>query len=314
VLREGASFELRVTVRDPAILECIQKVIAFWATFGGLGSRTRRGAGAICVHLIPEKTLVSVLDEVVGGSCKALVARRAVHARHASPKSRNGLEALAEVVGALKAFRQQPNGLARNGSYKRPGRSFWPEPDAVRLLVDQASGQGHSYFSQIGGGRNHTPVHPAKAVFPRAAFGMPLGIRFMKAVAATGVDEPGQEPMDRELIPEGQRKRMASPLLTRAVAVVDEHGALKYVPVAAVLLLHPAHKLKNAVLKPAAGGTTHVAVWEATWMPGVIGECDGVHVLEQPGCAGVAGAPFPKPSNAVQAFMNCWAAKPLPWR
>lgn len=105
-----------------------------------------------------------------------------------------------DAVVALHDFRQK-EGLARNTGKEssRPGRSRWPEPDAIRRITGKNDPR-------------HGPDHPAGNVFPRAAFGLPIIFHFK--------DERTGDPTDTTLkpVPNGEgnaAERMASPLILR---------------------------------------------------------------------------------------------------
>ncbi|MHB1619623.1 MAG: hypothetical protein ACYCTY_06510 [Sulfuricella sp.] len=92
-----------------------------------------------------------------------------------------------------------------------PGRSHWPEPDAIRRLSDSWFGKTalaqHKIDGRaVGNPHNHHPTHPARNVFPRAAFGMPIIFKFK--------DDKDGEPQSSTLVPVG-KERMASPIILR---------------------------------------------------------------------------------------------------
>jgi CRISPR-associated protein Cmr1 len=303
LLCSGANFELRVSMASD-VNNCaaiVQEVIETWATFGGIGSRTRRGAGAIEVRR--GATLLCALDKEMN------------FVRLSAPPDRScddGELALAKIVMALKKFRQGRD-FARGKGTKVPGRSHWPEPDAIRGLIDaeqEPRNQEGSYFHSIGPNqKSHRPDHKAGTLFPRAAFGMPLEIKFLpKFIAAAVEDERWKEPASRRILPlEPKSDRMASPLIIRPVAALDESGRCRYYPTAAVLLHHPAHQLASVRIDPPAGGVAGAQAWDISWQPGKgAASCLGIQPLEGSACAW-PDAPFPNPTNAVQSFLNWWA-------
>ncbi len=181
----------------------VEKAWYAFVTFGGLGGRTRRGFGAIRQVTKAGEQPAMGLNEVL----KLLGwTDRCVKAKGAET---DGDSALRTALGRLQSFRQG-KGIGRNPGEQanRPGRSRWPEPDAIRRL----SGMHHP---------NHRPVHPVEGVLPRAGFGMPIIFHFI----GTG------EPKDHSLQPIGC-ERMGSPLVVRPVQ--DPNGS-----VAAVALLLP---------------------------------------------------------------------------
>ncbi len=158
----------------------VQKALRWWASFGGLGARTRRGLGAVQVMGLERVTPEEVEDR--GGW---LVLRRAETSANAAWRT---------AVNRLKIFRQGVNeGRNAGQSANRPGRSRWPEADAIRRL------------SAINAPL-HAPTHPAGNVFPRAAFGLPIVFHF----------QSNSDPTDHTLEPAGAVDRMASPLILRS--------------------------------------------------------------------------------------------------
>ena len=163
--------------------EQIIEALRWWASFGGVGARTRRGLGAVKVNSdgVPLRPVSRQEVESRGGR---MVLRRA---------SRNPVEAWREAVTALSDFRQAPNVGRNPGRGSRPGRSRWPEPDAIRR---------HRHRNAP----RHQPQHPVDGqYYPRAAFGLPIVFHF----------KDRRDPPDAVLQPcEGER--MASSLILRA--------------------------------------------------------------------------------------------------
>lgn len=93
-----------------------------------------------------------------------------------------------KLVDAYRGFRQ-----SRHPGSRTPGRSHWPEPDAIRILA-----RTHNV--------HHPPPKGASEVFPRAYYGLPIIFHFKDQ------DEPG----DSSLEGAGHDRR-ASPLLLRPV-------------------------------------------------------------------------------------------------
>lgn len=193
LLDEGFSFV--ISLRFIAALSQPQRdqvmdALRWWSTFGGVGARNRRGCGAVLVTDAAGKLICVGPDEVEkhGWTLKL----RGSHVQ--------AMTAWEDAVGALRDFRQK-EGLARNPGKQqsRPGRSRWPEPDAIRRITGKNDPQ-------------HKPYHPAGNVFPRAAFGLPIIFHFK--------DERTGDPMDSTLkpVPNGKgdaAERMASPLILR---------------------------------------------------------------------------------------------------
>ena len=128
------------------------------------------------------------------------------------PAIPNPLIALETAIKKLADFRQAPN-IGRNPGQQtnRPGRSRFPEPDALRRIQRKH----HS---------NHAPEHPAGNIFPRAVFGLPILFHFVG----------GGEPTDTMLQPtEGER--LASPLILRPVFAEMKDGKPQFKVAALVL-------------------------------------------------------------------------------
>lgn len=164
-LEEGLTFNLKVTYKKTVTAQQkkeVQDAIRFWAFFGGIGSRTRRGFGALKItSLDASDQFLSVTEQEMknlGGQISF------------APEAagNNAITAWGVATSRFQKFRQGV-GYGRNeGQGSAPGRSFWPEPDELRRQ-----------FKRNDNGR-HEPVHTAGNVFPRAAFGMPLSIDFRK--------------------------------------------------------------------------------------------------------------------------------------
>ncbi len=175
----------------------VERALRWWASFGGLGARTRRGLGAVA---LPD--LAPVTPEEVQAAGGRLVLRKARD---------NAVSAWQEAVERLRAFRQG-EGVGRNPGqeHNRPGRSRWPEPDMIRRLTKQYAD-------------GHAPSHPLQHLYPRAAFGLPIVFHFQSK------DDPEQlilEPQDE------RHDRMASPLVLRPYRAGDGrfHPAALLVP------------------------------------------------------------------------------------
>ncbi len=183
--RAGLGFRLGVR-RHPDLTDAQQAEVTtalrWWASFGGVGARTRRGLGAVQVS---DLTPVSAQEVMARGG------------RLLTGGAANGAEQAWKIgVGRLRQFRQGIE-LGRNpkseGSQSPAGRSRWPEPDMIRRQTGR-----HSH--------GHMPTHPVTTAYPRAAYGLPIVFHFK--------DENKGEPAQHLLIPEGG-DRLASPLILR---------------------------------------------------------------------------------------------------
>lgn len=158
--------------------------LRWWATFGGVGARTRRGLGA--VRASSENIALPPVPSSEVKAAGGWLEKRAASGRDAAQSWR-------DAISALRRFRQGP-GLGRGQGSRGPGRSQWPEADAIRRL----SGRD----AQTPDSRHR--ISEREEVFPRAAFGLPIVFHF----------KDRDDPEDHVLKPSGQ-ERMASPLILR---------------------------------------------------------------------------------------------------
>ncbi|MBU0500880.1 MAG: type III-B CRISPR module RAMP protein Cmr1 [Gammaproteobacteria bacterium] len=178
ITEPGIEFSLEIDCPPERWTE-VETALRWWASFGGLGARTRRGLGAVELEGINPISREEVEKaggrlELMGGQLRAQ-------------------EAWNQAINRLKSFRQG-EGVGRNNGQQsnHPGRSRWPEPDMIRRLSSKH--------------RKHPPVHPVEGLYPRAAFGLPIIFHF----------KPGAgDPSDHCLEPSGEYDRMASPLILR---------------------------------------------------------------------------------------------------
>ena len=191
----------------PTLRREAEAAVWAWVTLGGIGSRTRRGCGTLfCPDLAPPLSKVGDLGswfcEQVGAgqhvhpgqrqlAIPVVSGSRLVVGDEAIPPYQAWNAALRRV----REMRQEVN-VGRNPGQQanRPGRSRWPEPDAVRDLLGIVDPR-------------HRPEHPAGQYFPRADLGLPIIFQRM--------DRP--EPR-LEAAGEGMT-RFASPLICKPLAL-----------------------------------------------------------------------------------------------
>ena len=182
-------FELKLrfkqTVKSEQHAEVIE-ALRWWASFGGVGARTRRGLGAVkAVSDDVELRPVSA-DEVEARGGRMVLGQ---------PAGQDAVRAWKDAVDALASFRQGPGAGRNRGSGNRPGRSHWPEPDTIRRLTNRHA-------------PGHDPQHRVDGYYPRAAFGLPLVFHF----------KDRGDPQDRNgdlVLNPFDHERMASPLILR---------------------------------------------------------------------------------------------------
>ena len=180
LLDQGYTFKVALSVTNEQrsqVIECLR----WWVSFGGVGARTRRGLGAIKATGDGADLKPVSIDEVkrLGGWM-------------ATGPQTTAQGAWRCAVGALRSFRQGP-GVGRGRVGQVPGRSNWPEAQAIR---------------QIAGEQAHAPQDDEASLFPRAAFGLPIVFQFK-----------GEKQLNDTLEGEGHDRmaspRMASPLILR---------------------------------------------------------------------------------------------------
>lgn len=172
----------------------IVDALRWWASFGGVGARTRRGLGAVRIAGIEPVSA----DEASLAGCRLVIA----------PSARQtAVLAWQDSVEKLRNFRQGVE-MGRNPgkTRDRPGRSRWPEPASIRAAT------GTHRIKQDG--TSFAPAAGTPQMYPRAAFGLPIVFHFQN-------ERTDQKPDPVDVILEpvdvgGQRvERMASPLILR---------------------------------------------------------------------------------------------------
>ena len=191
LFKAGYNFEL-VLRFDRSIVprqrEEVIEALRWWASFAGVGARTRRGFGAVRV-VSSDVELKPVSAEEVRLRGGWMVTGRPV---------RNATEAWGIAIDKLREFRQGVNVGRNPGANKRPGRSRWPEADTIRRFKKTHAPK-------------YEPEHPVDGYYPRAAFGLPLVFYFKDWRQG---DPTGKENDSLSLNPAGH-ERMASPLILR---------------------------------------------------------------------------------------------------
>lgn len=186
---DNITFQLQFALVDAcgAQRQQIVETLQWWANFGGLGFRSRKGLGAIAVTEctdFPEICQSLTADDVGQAGC-LLQIRQQNHP--------TGLRALQAGIQKYADFRQKA-GVGRNVGQQanQPGRSRFPEPDALRRIQ-----------RNLGYDKRHEPVHQAGNVFPRAVFGLPILFHSHQERAVNATVNPSNG------------ERLASPLIIR---------------------------------------------------------------------------------------------------
>lgn len=217
----GTRFTLVVRCpRDRA--EEVRRAVCALVLFGGYGSRTRRGCGALTVtdavaEWLPAQVDRDALEHLLGpglfdvtGAVRADTPSLRGASLHAGTVGKDAVKVWDQALDVLRTFRQGA-GLARDpGDARRPGRSRWPEPDKIRRAAATWPPE-------------HEPRHDEQAAWPRAGFGLPIVGRFQNKRRDDDFYEP-REPDDYRLVwrPAGRSTtvdRLASPLILKPLAL-----------------------------------------------------------------------------------------------
>lgn len=188
----------------------LEKATKLWLLFGGVGARTRRGCGSLyCAELMENFYSLQAISEFLhqagidenknyGTSPWPRLTGGALFL--SSSPERDPTAAWTRLLGRYAAFRQG-RGIGReHGHGNRPGRTYWPEADALRRITGAIHGR-------------HAPVHRAGNWFVRGAYGMPVEFEFR--------NEP-TDPVGRKffLQPE-QHERWPSPVVLKIIKLAD---------------------------------------------------------------------------------------------
>jgi len=205
-----ASFTVTLTYKQEKEKEAMNSLL-LWALFGGVGARTRRGCGSVySEQLLKECGINSIadvkkfMDDTFGaGNSAELSYARIKGAKLFYLKSRAGdIKSLQQKYGEYRQARTPK----RDGE-NHPGRSYWPEPDAIRLITGSQS-------------RLHEPKKDAEIWFPRAAFGLPIGTQFNHNGRGGGdPDDQMLEPIDDK---GNIKKRWPSPYIIKQIKIGSE--------------------------------------------------------------------------------------------
>ncbi|XSG75993.1 type III-B CRISPR module RAMP protein Cmr1 [Herpetosiphon llansteffanensis] len=211
-VREGIEFQLTLRFADPELRATLETLLWAWQTFGGLGARTRRGFGVLQAldktedrFAFRNRTeLQQRISNIIGdriywpNDVPHLAANMQLRLIRPKP-NQTALDIWADLLKRYKDFRQQRN---EGNQPNRPGRSRWPEPDALRRLTRQRSRLHERPISELD-------------AFPRGEFGLPIIFHFKDS------DDPADSELRLQAHPEfSQQKgdRFASPMLLKPVA------------------------------------------------------------------------------------------------
>jgi len=179
LIREGIQFDL--TIQCPVeYKEAVWEALRWWASFGGIGARTRRGLGALEISVKQgEETdlmLPVTSEEASEYSCKLAMGKTG---------QKDAVAAWKSAIEKLQHFR----------SGEKIAPSSWSESHAIRGITKRDS-------------KRHSPKPEMLHYFPRAALGLPIIFEF----------KDSQDPQKTELTPKDY-DRLASPVIVKAMYI-----------------------------------------------------------------------------------------------
>jgi CRISPR-associated protein Cmr1 len=209
------AFDFSLSIAFPEKMkETIMNVLTLWTLFGGVGARTRRGTGSLyCEELLKnfssERDILEFVHRTAGietnGQRPEILQlgypRIAGAGFYASAvKDAEPAEIWHEYLKKYGEYRQDRR---PPGNGRRPGTSYWPEPDAIRLLTGDNA-------------KDHEPNHPDKQWFPRAAMGLPIIFKF---ITPGDPGKNGEEKDDITLEPDigDNKSRFPSPVILKVI-------------------------------------------------------------------------------------------------
>jgi CRISPR-associated protein Cmr1 len=206
---ETLKFTLSISA-SPNLHSEIHAALWAWANFGGIGSRTRRGCGALfCPSLAPigpppdnwlsEGLAAYPISTPIPGR-PLLLDEPLFKQYHPPDQFPSPMSAWEVAIRVLAEFRQLPP-LARKGANQQFGRSHWPEADSLRAQSDR--GVLEHLTSET------LPSPLDSPAFPRAELGLPYQIKFK---------DNSDRANDCTVEPAGS-SRMASPIICRPMAI-----------------------------------------------------------------------------------------------
>jgi CRISPR-associated protein Cmr1 len=207
----NAKFRLTVIChKDIDFAKQVEPALWAWVNFGGLGGRTRRGCGAIVCKALAPKDKDDLKVMWLRHMPALFPVREWPTLAEAILTERDHAAAMSAWDRVIDRFRHFRQGIGRGRNQgqqqNRPGRSRYPEPEAIRtVLYNPQTPWPHDRMEHI----------PNDA-FPRAELGLPIVFHFQ-----------GQgEPPDTVLYPDNdsegkKRERMASPLILKPLALAS---------------------------------------------------------------------------------------------
>ena len=190
---EAGSFTLTLSVTDTKCKDDVEAALWAWVNFGGLGARTRRGAGALFCHHYAGWNAKFVYGDGALRPWPTLKGGTIVWgpAKHATSAWEDAWD---DVLQLYREFRQDRQGR---------GPTSWPEPDEIRAIRQNRG-------------------TPTKEGFPRGGLGLPILFHFK--------DPQRIEPPDQTLSVESysgggadrEPGRMTSPVILKPLAMAKD--------------------------------------------------------------------------------------------
>jgi len=213
---ERLSFKLSLTAPPDKLVE-VQAAAWAWANFGGIGSRTRRGCGALfCPALAPKappapdwisKQLAAFPISNQTPARPLLNTEPLLKHYPAATTYPTPLVAWEGAIRVLAEFRQLPL-VARRPHF---GRSHWPEADSLRA----ASGLGLPRHKS-----SETLSSPSTSpAFPRAELGLPYQVKFKDKKEDYNGNKNDLDSVNDCIVNPTGSNRMASPLICRPLGL-----------------------------------------------------------------------------------------------
>lgn len=219
----NTTFKLNFSLYKENIRPDLECAIWAWVNFGGIGARTRRGCGSLfCKSESPPD--VSSIGKwyqeklktygITGGEQRPwpTLPKTLLIKPGNEP---NSIVSWSKGIEVFKSYRQAPQ-IGRNlgMNINRPGRSRWPEPEAIRnLICEQRRIRRPIHWHKPEG-------HINRRAFPRAAFGMPI-IFEIRDECLNPTEQNGRVKcrisIKPTLTPDTNHDRMASPLIIKAI-------------------------------------------------------------------------------------------------
>lgn len=222
--RLGDTFTLRVERGGASDEQWAQvdAALSAFLLFGGIGSRTRRGMGALAPQ--DDQATADYFASAMGRVRAAVAAAHPVAARPFPTLAGGTLLWLPDAADEVEVFSTMRQGMPRalgldpwharervDGS-RRAGQSRWPEPAALRRALARPG----IVFTHV------TAPPGAPLRYPRALFGLPIKVQWQRRGRGQNA-APYREPDDCFVVPGDQDiKRLASSVIVKPVWAKDK--------------------------------------------------------------------------------------------